>query len=120
MEFLIGNGLGFVLKRFAPNFSNKAIPVALFVWNMFYHMLKTYDPTFQGMPVEGASMMTASMGDPVMVQVGFFSVIGGLFQTAAVETAKQMAAHAVGKNTFAQFLLPAINDKIGLVKTKRR
>jgi hypothetical protein len=113
MSFLLGNGFAFILKRYS-SFSNKAIPAALFVWNMFGVMIKAYDPDLIGPEAQDAAIMLTS----TFKTVGFFSIVQGLFAEAAMETAKQMAAHAVGKNTFAQFLLPVVNSKFGLVKKR--
>lgn len=106
VEFLIGNGIGWLLKHKWEGFATKMIPVALFVWNVLYHSVKMIDPS--AIPeMQGASFLQADI-----VHVGWFGDLFGSFaalaKVAAIDTAKQMAVHSVAKNTFMQTLLPQI------------
>jgi hypothetical protein len=114
-ETLIGNALAFFLKQ-KTAFATKAIPIALMVFNVFWIMLRTYDPTLvPEKPADGvfSPVGYAFGGDALYLNVGWFGSIGGLFATALQETAKQMALHAFGKNTIAQYLIPVLNRKLG-------
>jgi uncharacterized membrane protein len=97
-EFLIGNGIGWLLKHKWQGFATKMIPVALFVWNTLYHAMKMVAP--DAMPdLQGAQYM----------EVGWISdfagTFGTIFATAALDTAKQMAVHSFGKNVILQQFL---------------
>lgn len=113
LDFLIGNGIGWLLKNKYAGFSNKAIPIALVVWNTLYHALKVVSP--ESVPdLQGASLLNADM---VYQHVGWFSDLGGIFKSVALvggdamlDTAKQMAVHSVAKNSWGQGLAPVLSS----------
>lgn len=127
IDMVIGNVIAFVLKRYSA-YATKAIPIALFTWNTFYVMLKSYDPTLvPDLNLEGAMQSTTSFvtagaleWDGNVQNVSFLGLgaMGNLFFTGIKYTAFQMATHAFSKNTIAQWLLPVLAAKVG-IKPKR-
>lgn len=116
LDFLLGNGIGWLLKNKWSGFNSKLIPIGLFVWNTLYHALKVVAPE-QVPEVSGASVIMAGFfGD-------FFGAFGGLFADAAIDTAKQMAVHSFAKNTFAQAFIPmaakGLKDRYGSASRRR-
>lgn len=115
LETLLGNALGWLLKNRFAGFATKAIPVALFVWNVLYIALRHY-----GAPVEAPQNISfigyAVGSEAMLVNVGWFGAVGGLFTTALQETAKQMFVHSVSKNVLLQWLAPIL---VGYSKGKR-
>ncbi len=124
-ETLIGNALAFLLKNRFTGFATKSIPIALVVWNTFYIMLRAYDPSLvpalpgiganAGSPPEFNLVGYVFGHDALYHNTGWFSNalggFGGLFVTAASETAKQMALHAFSKNTIMQWIVPMLAKK---------
>jgi len=111
-ESLIGNAIAFLLKN-KTKYATKAIPIALFVWNVLYVMLRAFDSSLlDGGDVSGAAVRQVSIQgyvlgyDSLYQNVGVFGSLGGLFMTALQETGKQMFFHSSYKNVLMQWLVP--------------